>query len=426
MNYLFIFFGHNSFYESMVMSKFVDALPPICNIICMSSGLQLTYFSENPRIFTVYLQDKPDENKKVFDTIINEGFLSGIFIFDFDRLLFDVEYRIPFKIEWLENLDIPINILDYHDIYDFDNDKGLLVNGYEAAKNTKENIIIKKIFKPNIIKIAPTSDSRKALNKENIFYWNYLPTNYYNDDMEKMRIPLGIKEDIKNVLIMFSYETIGKSFLDKNKEHYLVIIDTITTYLKQLDINVNLFVLGTDYKPEEILENSKIRYRKFSIINHELYKTMLCFADLVISDTTWNPILIDSISLKKISCVIGNSLEALDDGSFKAEFETTDNNILNIIKKYINSDIFFRYSSFPIKLNDNQKILFDFNSGKYLYYLLDIYNSDSVMPFFYHALVNPDEELNKKLNDLYEDFNNRSKNSLQAFDLINKVSKDKI
>lgn len=424
MNYLFLFFGFNSFYESMVMSKFVDSLPNGCNIICMSSGLQVTYFSENPRIFKVPIQKEVNENQKYFDMIIKEGYLSGIFIFDFDNLLFDIENKIPFKFNWLEGLNIPVNILDYLDIYDFDSNKGLLRTGLETSENKNSNILISKEFKPNIIKISPTSDSREPINKDNIFYWNYLPTNYHNEETEKMKIPLGIKENTKNILLMFSYEMMAESFLQKNQEHYKVIVDTIATYLKKLDTNINLFVLGLDYKPQGILENSKIRYRKFSIINHELYKTMLSFADLVISDTTWNPILIDSIALKKLSCVIGNTLEVLEDGSFKSQFETTDNEILEIIKNNIDLDIFFKYYSFPIKLKENQNLLFDFNSDKYLYYLLDIYNSDSVMPFLYHALVETDEELNKKLNELYEDFNDRSKNSLMAFDLISKISKE--
>jgi len=97
MNYLFLILGFNSFYESMVMSKFVDSLPNSCNIVCMSAGLQVTYFSENPRIFKVMLQENINENKKYFDMILKEGYLSGIFIFDFDNLLFDKENKLFFK-----------------------------------------------------------------------------------------------------------------------------------------------------------------------------------------------------------------------------------------------------------------------------------------------------------------------------------------
>lgn len=424
MNYLFLILGFNSFYESMVMSKFVDSLPQSCNIICMSSGIHVTYFSENPRIFKVILQKDINENKKYFDMILKEGYLSAIFIFDFDKLLFDKENKTPFKYDWLENINIPINILDYLDIYNFDDKVGLTRAGLHLSENNEDRIIISKNFKPNIIKISPIADSRNIIKNEKIFYLNYLPTDYYNDDVAKMKIPLGIKDSVKNVLIMFSYEMITESIIQEKQEHYRIIIDVLATYLKKLDVNINLFVLGFDYKPDEILENSKIKYRKFSILNHELYKTMLCFADLVITDTPWNPILIDSIALKKLSCLIGNTLEALEDGSFKGDFETTDNDILEIIKKNIKADIYFKYYCFPIKVNKNEKLLFDFNSYKYLYYLIDIYNSDSVMPFFYHALVDPDEELNKKLNELYEDFNDRARNSLMAFDLIKYISKE--
>src|SRR5690606_7260782 len=94
------------------------------------------------------------------------------------------------------------------------------------------------------------------------------------------------------------------------REHYPLIVNTIAYFLNNMELEVNLFVagLGADVVDVPLPADSKVRVKTFKTINHDLYKTLVAFSDLIITDTTWNPVLLSAAAMKIPAGVIGNSL----------------------------------------------------------------------------------------------------------------------
>jgi hypothetical protein len=442
MNYLFILLGFDSFYESMIMLKMIEQLPPGCNILVFASELASTYLVGDERVFLMPVTTELLENKKLFDQTINEGELTSIFVFDYHKTLFTKDYNhnyviIPFNPEWLDDLEIPVCLVDVYDMFNFnennnlylmssnqfnvedepidteraeydevytrallgDNPHDLPKEDIEFEKNeyTKPEMIVKTGIYPYIIKLCPTCEAPKDKTDERFIYWNYSITDFENSETEKMKAPLGVQPDRKNILLNFSYQFILKSALTNLASHYMRVFTSLVIFLKKMDIKVNLYIIGMESNVSQlpILRGSKINVKAFRDPNYNIYKTIMSFADLVLTDTTWHPCLIDSACLKIPTAVIGNSMSILNDGTCQASYSSTDFDVFKELEKAIEEapQTLFCYSSFPLK--ESEAPYFGFYEEKYLYYLIDIYSDESVIGFMYEFLVDDDEVYNK-------------------------------
>lgn len=438
MNYLFILLGFDSFYEAMVMLKMLDQLPPGCNVLVYASELASSYLAGDERVFLMPITTDLSENKKIFDQTIKEGELTSIFVFDYHKTLFTKDYNhnyviIPFNPEWLDDLEIPVCLVDVYDMFNFnennnlylmssnqfnaedepidteraeydevytrallgDNPHNLEKEEIEFEKNeyTKPEMIVKTGIYPYIIKLCPTCEAPKEKTDERFIYWNYSITDFDTAEAEKMKASLGVQPDRKNILLNFSYQFILKSALTNLASHFERVFKSLVIYLKKMDIKVNLYIIGMESNVNQspILRGSKINVKAFRDPSYNLYKTIMSFADIVIADTTWHPCLIDSACLKIPTAVIGNSMKILNDGSCQASFSATDFDVFSELEKAIQEapQTLFPYSSFPLK--ESEAPYFGYYEDKYIYYLLDIYSDESVVGFFHEFLVDDDE-----------------------------------
>lgn len=492
MNYLFLIISPEAFYESMIMCKFIDEMPQGAGVFCLTEWLHSIYFSENENIYKLFVHTSPEENKKLIETIIHEGEISAVFVFDFHKkfLLPDNRYSKFVDISWIKDKSIPIFLIDFLDMFDYNKENKLFLKNssafntvperdfslspdYEklaydflkesekvygkkmdllelvpefselsrfektesetgetnATDKSSENIdkkleepsdlVLDSNFYPNIIKLCPPYSDSKNIDKRFI-YLDFTPKNFLTKESEKMKIPLGIQEGRKSVLLIFSYQMMMRALNETKKDHYPLVFKTVISHLKQLDIPLNLFVFGLEGKDVN-LEGSKIKMRAFSIYNHELYKTIISFSDVIITDTVWSPVLLDAAILKKPAGVIGNSLQINEDGSFEAAFNDTNMEVFKEIEKVmkVSPIIFYPYSSFPIKEKTVPE--FTFYDSKLPYYLLDIYSDESVVSFLGEFLTDKDAQVSINLNDVLDEYSKRANNSIKVGELLQKI-----
>lgn len=464
MNYLFILLGFDSFYEAMIMLKMIDQLPPGCNILVYASPLAATYLEGDQRVYLMPLSEDLQENKKIFDQSINEGELTSVFVFDYHKTLFTKDYHhnyviIPFNPTWLDDLEIPVCIIDCYDMFNFnENDNLYLMDSnkfnvedepvdterseydevysrallgdnphnletedieFEQSEYVKPEMIVKTDIYPYIIKPCPPCESSKDKTDERFIYWNYSTTDFSDSETEKMKVPLGYQPDRKNIVVNFSYQFILKSAVTNLESHYKRVMDSLIIFLKKLDLKINLYVIGmnSNLNQDPLLRGSKITVKAFRDPNYNIYKTLMSFADLVITDTTWHPCLVDAACLKIPAGVIGNSMKILKDGTCQASYSNTDIEVFKELEKAIAQapQTIFPYSSFPLK--ESEAPYFGFYEEKYLYYLLDIYSEESVLNFLYEFL-NSDEEIYNKLLDRFAEYKKRAEHALKTEQLI--------
>ncbi len=515
MNYIFLLLGFDSFYESIIMSKLLDQIPVNTGIFCFTGPVQAVYFTANQRLNVIPFQNDKLENQKLFELTIKEGDISAIFIFDYYRNILSSVPDMVFDLKWLENLAIPVNIIDYLDIFGYNKDHNIFLKHskkyYDLYKqNTefpvdlpklKESMGIPEVVKKktplelknemedklqevseakaalktplisrlkqnvaeqeakeeeslpdetdeqedeeqlseeieeesdeteeeeqvrpnflydendekdiipninmysNIIKLSPPLRAPEENNIKNTVYMDFTPQNFYDDDIN-LEASFGIKENSKNILLIFSYQMMIKSKISSLEAHYPLISKTLILYLKTLDIDINLFIVGSDLK-SELIPGTKIQVNTFKIVNHGLYKSLMSLTDLLITDTTWHPILIDAACLNIPAGVIGNSLSLNEDGSLNSKFESTDLEVFNLIEDTVKTSpqIFFPYTSFPLKTETLPE--FTYYENKFIYYLLDIYSDEVMIPFLGEFLINNEEVYNNlvKRQELYK------------------------
>jgi hypothetical protein len=441
VNYIFLLLGNDSFYESIIMSKLVEDMPESAGIFCITGQLQTVYFNDNQKIFKIPMGSDMAENKKLFDDLINEGEISAIFILDFYKIFFKtLRPIIQFNLSWLENLTIPVCLIDYLDIFAYNEMDQLYLKhsrnfndnprpesetedvyvsedeylqerlqdpsvpaGTDEEENPREDFVYRKQLWPVIIKLSPPYPTPEENESDKIFFWKSSAKNFQTFELEQMKGPLGITEDKKNVVIMFSYQMILQSIFENKQGHYMRIVNTLILYLKKLDIELNLFIVGYDTS-QDLVKGSKIKLRSFKVLNHGLYKTLVSFANLIIVDTPWHPILLDAAELQIPAGVIGNSLKVLEDGSMVSDYESTDLDVFHELEKAIieTPNIFFPYIAYPLKVSEDPD--FTYYEKKFMYYLLDIYNDETVIPFLGEFLISDDPEVSdnlKKRQDLY-------------------------
>ncbi len=464
MNYLFLILGKDAFYEAMIMMKIIDQMPLDCGIYCMSSELYSMYFRSDERIFNIIMQEGDlDENKKLFEDIINDGKITTVFIMDYHKTFFTDDYQqdyktIPFKLEWLESITIPINLIDYLDAleynehnqvylsnsssYNFEEEYEVPVDAEKDAiyeqifmdstaeieeitikeKPPKEDMVSKTNIFPNIIKLCPPAQSQKENDFDKFIFLNYSIADHTSLETERMKPALGMTPGKKNVVVFFSYQLLLKSVVEGKGSHYSIVLETLVIYLKKLNIEVNLFVIASDnlfIQKSQHLKGSKINFRAFSDLSHHVYKTLISYADIVITDTVWHPALVDASSLNIPAGVIGNSVKIQNDGSVHSDFATTDLKVMALMEKSIQDfpQIFFPYNSFPLKLDFDPE--FTFYNEKFIYYLLDIFSDESVESFLGEFLVSKSEIL-EELNNRQFSYNKRAELSLRIDEVLQK------
>ena len=463
MNYLFILLGFDSFYEATVMLKMLDQMPSGCNVLVFASELAATYLVNDERVFLMGPGLEKAENEKIFNQTVNDGEITAIFVFDYHKTLFTQKYNhdymtIPFEPEWLDDLEIPVCIIDVYDMFNFneqnelyllsssdfnieeeapvDNerseydeiyDRALLgenpheVEEYESSnyRSNQPDMIVKTGISPYIIKLCPTHEAVIDKTDDRFIYWNYGYTEFDTIEAEKMKPSLGITPDRKNIIINFSYQFILKSAVNNQHTHYLRVVTSLIIYLKRLNIKVNLFIMGMDSAINQlsILRGSQITVKAFRDPNYNMYKTIMSFADVVIADTTWHPCLIDAAALKIPAGVIGNSMQIMPDGSCQAEFSNTDLEVFQELDKAIKQapQTIFPYTSYPLR--EHETPYFGYYEERYLYYLLDIYSDESVIAFLGEFLIKSDE-VYTNLKERFTEYNNRADGSLRTEKLI--------
>lgn len=422
MNYLFLILGIDSFHEAMIMSKLLSEMPTDTGIFCMSGEIPATYFAENQRICKIFLKGTAEENKKLLDEIVEEGQISCIFIFDFHKTFFTSYYKhdyqiIPFNLRWLENISVPVNLIDSLDCLDYNEENKIYLKysiGYNVEDFDKVNkeynledsfveteqllkpkadlspygftsdMVSKFDFYPNIIKLCPPCQvAPKSYAEDKIIYWNYSDKDVVTDDMEKMKTPLGITDDKKNVLLIFSSQMQLQSLIRNSHSHYMRVIKTIIIYLKRLNIPVNFFIINMANPPNgaELTKGTKITMRTFKSPNHNLYRTIMNFADVLITDSTWHPSLLDAVALNLPAAVIGNSVSLQDDKTYEAKFESTDPEVFKLLSQGVQEapQTIFPFSCYPLK--DPKPQEFRYYDDVYPYYLVDIYSDESTLSF---------------------------------------------
>jgi len=468
MNYIFILFGSDSTYEAQVMSKFMDEMPHGTNVFCFISDIPEVYIKKSENITTIINKSRED-NETALNTVIEDGEISAIFIFDFNKIFFTPEFEheyktLNFDLRWLEKIKAPINIIDTLDFFDYDPDKKIKLrsSGKYNPENysfndteifTEDTISIKSMkenesesnetnqtkrkstmfdnkdmissrydFFPNIIKLSPPVDVEPKETAK-FLYWNYSNVDYENQDTDMMKAPLGINDSTKNVFLMFSPAMQLQSIINNKAGYYMRVIEVLIRHLKTLDENINLFIgsQGKDPIIDTWIKGTKIKYRAFTALGYDMYKTMILYCDALITDTSWNPSLIDAACLKKPAGVIGSSFFFNESGEAQSNFEYTDPEIVKILDLSIKNfpQEFFPFTSYP--LSEENEIKFGFHDEKYPYYLLDIYSSESVLAFFDEFMIRKEEvfdELNKELHF----FSKRGEKALSTSELLNLFS----
>jgi len=436
MNYLFLLIGNDSYYEAFIMSKLVEQIQGNSLIVCFTGFFQSSYFFQNEKIYSVLLNEDIEINKENFERTIKTVDFSSIIIFDFHKSFSDFnenneKKNILFNMEWLQNIDTPIAVIDYLDIFDYDilgqlylKDSSSFIKEEKEESESKKNIISPYSIYPKIIKLCPpcTIDENASNN------FAYLNFNYLDlapkQDIELAKEYLGLQDGVKNIVLIFSHQMILRSYITDFKllTQYSLVANSIITYLKSLNIKANLFIVGSDLK----YETEKIKVKSFKTINHDLYNALISSADLLMVDTTWHPALIDAANLKIPVGVIGNSLIIKEDNSLKANYNEIDENIYNQIKECLdkNTDIFFPYTSFPLKVNEFPE--WGIYENKFLYYLLDIYDVEKMLSFLGQFLTDKEElkEINKNLEKVQEEYSNRAINTLNLQELLSTLTKD--
>lgn len=435
MNYIFILFGSDSTYEAQVMSKFIDELPDYSNVFCFLHEITNIYVHKSEKVHQIVARDHED-NEKALKIALTEGEVSGIFIFDYNKIFFSSEYDneykiINFNLKWLEGLNVPINIVDFLDFFEYDKDNILKlknsaeynIENYSISGTTtmevedtislkgmrqKENIeqpqnssavmvnnkdmVSKYEAHYNIIKVSPPAIANIDSTKK-FLYWNFSNTEYETTDMERMKAPLMMTPTTKNIFLMFSPAMQFQSAFQNKVAHYLRVVKTIITHLKELNCEINLFISSFDKSPEldALIKGTKIKYRTFKILNYDWYKTLIFYCDAFITDTSWNPALVDAASLSKPAGVIGNSLYLDENGEAKSEFDYTNPEVLKLLQEAIQKTPheLFPYISYPLK--HNKEIEFGFHDEKMLYYMLDIYSTESFLSFIDEFAIRKEE-----------------------------------
>lgn len=463
MNYIFILFGYDSTYEAQVMSKFIDELPDDANAFCFLHEVTTIYVHKSPKVHQIVGTDYED-NEKALKIALTDGEVSGIFIFDYNKIFFTPEYDneykiINFNLKWLEGLKIPVNIVDFLDFFEYDKDNILrLKNSAEynienyntsttmefedtiSLKGMKEKDNSEQIKKAsavmvgnkdmvskyeayyNIIKVSPPFPSSND-NAKKFLYWNFANTDYETADMERMKAPLLMNDTTKNIFIMFSPAMQFQSAFKNRMTHYLRVVKTIIIHLKELKCEVNLFISSFDKSPEldALIKGTKIRYRTFKMLNYDWYKTLMFYCDAFITDTPWNPSLVDAASLSKPAGVIGNSLYLDENGEAKSNFDYTNPEVLKLVQEAVQKTPheIFPYISFP--LNHNNEIEFGFHDEKMLYYLLDIYSSESFLSFMDEFVIRKEEVYDSLIKEQHF-FTKRAEKAFTTESLLNHFS----
>jgi hypothetical protein len=461
MNYLFVILGSDSFYESTILSKLIEEIPDEAGIVCMAGEFPYLYLNDNERLLKILLQGSEEENKKLFEDVLSDGQISAIFILDYDKTFFTKYYKqdykiIPFNLKWLEEVKIPINLIDPLDTLDYNEDNKVYLKNSsdynveeiideDAEINTEDtfkginkdgdqidvkpmedesvyvssDMVSKFNFYPNIVKLCPPCIPNSNANSK-IIYLNFAYTHEVNQYIDQMRAPLGISDEKKNVLVIFSYQMLIQTLIQNNISHYIRIINTLAIYLKKLDIPINLFIIGADSSltQHEMFRGSKISFRAFKSPNHNLYKTLMTYANVVITDTTWHPSLIDAARLNIPAGVIGNSASFNEEGVMEASFESTDPEVFKLLEKAVKEapQTLFPFTCYPLK--DKKVADFTYYDDIYPYYLLDIYSDESTLSFLGEFLVSEEEEVIDNLKDYQEEYFDRANDAINTLEML--------
>ncbi len=465
MNYLFIILGFDSFYEITVMLKMLDQMPSGSHVLVFASELASTYLLGDERVFLMPTGLEKIDNQKLFNQTIKEGDITSVFVFDYHKTLFTQKYNhdymiIPFEPEWLDDLEIPVCIVDCYDMFNFNEegnlylitssefnaedeapidderseydelyDRALLgdnpheISEYEKSnyRSDKPDVIVRAEINPYIIKLCPTNQADALNDNERFIFWDYGHTEFETAETDKMKSSLGITPNKKNILLNFSYQFIFRSVLNNQAPHYLRVITSLIIYLKRLNLDVNLFIMGADSSISQlpILRGTKINVKAFRDPNYNMYKALMSYADVVITDTTWHPCLIDASALEIPTGVIGNSMQIMPDGSCLADFSETDLEVFQELEKAIQQapQTLFPYSSYPLR--EHEMPYFGYYEDKYMYYLLDIYSDESVIAFLGQFLVKgEDDEVSSNLKERFKEYNSRSDGAIRTDKLI--------
>ncbi|MFN4151250.1 MAG: DUF6365 family protein [Candidatus Sericytochromatia bacterium] len=462
MNYVFIILGVDSFYESTILSKLIQEIPDESGIVCLAGELPYLYLTDNERLLKVLLKGSEEENKATFDDILNEGQISAIFILDFHKTFFTKYYNhdygiIPFNLKWLEDINIPINVIDPLDTLSYNEENKIYLKNSadynveddildeDAEINTEDtfkginkdgdqvdvkpledestyvasDMVSKFNFYPNIVKLCPPCIPSSNENSKFI-YLDFAYTHEVNQYIDQMKAPLGISDEKKNVLLIFSYQMMMNSVVQNNLSHYMRVISTLVIYLKKLDIPINLFIIGADSSlaQHEMFRGSKISFRAFKNPNHNLYKTLITYANVLITDTTWHPSLIDGAKLNIPAGVIGNSARFNEEGVMEASFESTDPEVFKILEKAVKEapQTLFPFTCYPLKEKEIPD--FTYYDEIYPYYLLDIYSDESTLSFLGEFLVSEEEEVLDNLKDYQEVYFERANGAINTLEML--------
>lgn len=299
--------AESSYDESYLIFRMYDQLGPHIHIHCMLNSVTAGFVSSQTDFVCTILNERLDDNLERFNTLVEKINYDYIVLLDLHKSQ-TLPWDLNFLPEWLQDTKVPILAFDYYNLMvNQDDDCALTpaIKPHEKASPIP--------FQPWLIKPSPPIQERQAQKKS--FYWDVInPEQKIAQNMVRQQVidTMGLTPETKIISVIIDPLLFQKALEANLISFFYVMQETLIFYMRAME-NHNFHVFFCGVGPPEPVKRE--RYKDvnfqchfFNYMTYDIYRTMMCSADLILTNSNMMFPLVDAMALETPVGIMGNSI----------------------------------------------------------------------------------------------------------------------
>lgn len=400
---LFLQISETSFDESLLISRMLTQLGGEVQVLCLVNGISSSLVASMPGAIVGVLTENQEDNHRRFEEVISRAMPSAIVVLDLYKFFLN-PLELNFLPVWLEPLaakGVPILALDYFN----------LMRGVPEGLRLHENIRLPHLeagegadllaLKAYLLKpvppLQPEDDQIRS------FYWNPLdPSLKAAAPQLRQQVLESLEAPPDTRLVTLIYDpTLYSQALERNLlGFYFVLVEVMIYYLSRFaSQRFQLLVIGSAPPTDQVIpreqQNFEVHY--FSHLTEDNYRALLAASDLVVSNTTWSPALLDAAALGVPALVMANSIiqewkDATETEKQLSSFFSPSPPLYDLcqllctLNQWSVTLPIFQFVTYPLRYEELSFPEPGLQSSALPYFLLDMFDDETSLPILANLL----------------------------------------
>lgn len=430
---LFIQISETDFDESIFISRMLNQLTGEVLPMALVNGISSSLVSSNPDIVVGVLTENQDDNQKRLQLLVESSQPDAIVLLDLYKYFYN-PMELNFLPIWLEAYQVPLLALDYYNLLEAHENQiqlspQVVLPQFEHGEAPEPLQLPIQLIKP----VPPVPLDESA---ERTFYWNPCdPTLRAVAPQLRQQVldSLGAKSETRIITLFFDPVMFTQALDHTLLGYYFMLIEVMIYYMRQFGgQKFQLLIVGSAPPTDEVNEipdkNFDVHY--FSHMTEDNFKALIAASDLLVSNTSWSPALIDAATLGIPACVFGNSIiqEWKDATESEKELKSFFSpapplfqlcEIMVFLNKWSVSLPIFQFINYPQPYTDPDFPNPGLQPTGLPYFLMDMFDDETCLPILQNMLFSQSQQ--QEYRDYCQEWIKVSEKGLSFLQILEKV-----